>query len=204
MPVTSLLHLDLSKEDPLLSMDLRNSSKRWLKDLLTSAVTLPWQSCLYVSYGVVGFPFAILLFCDQDPAILWHGGRCRYATALNALLQHTYMLSMEEQPRTTCSRKNLSAAVARAALPGHFFLLHPEHVPHEELVAPILPQDSRCGVDPLSVCADRLISSESHSVQRTLPRLTLPSFRPGCSSGELPGVWGPMPNLQCSLAGQLP
>lgn len=61
------------------------------------------------------------------------------------------MLSMEQQPRTW-SRENQRAVVARAALQGHFFLLYPEHIPAEELVALISPQDSRRGTDPLSVC----------------------------------------------------
>lgn len=48
-------------------MNLRNSSTPWVKDPSISAVTFPWQSCLHVSCGTVGFPFVISLVCDQDP-----------------------------------------------------------------------------------------------------------------------------------------
>lgn len=115
------------------------------------------------------------------------------------------MLSAEH-PLQYAPEKNKRAVVARAALQGSSFLLHPEHVPVEEPVAPISPQDSRRGADPL-VCACCLAGQLQKPQCAQDPAWAHSAFLrarllPWCPG--LLGAQGSMPNLQRSLAGWPP
>lgn len=103
-------------------------------------------------------------------------------------------------------QENQTAVVARAALQGHFFLLHTEHIPAEEPVAPILPQDSRRGAEHLSARMPPGQLTPKATVRTDLAwghsaflRARLLPWGPG-----LLGAKASVLNLHHSLAGWLP
>lgn len=90
--------------------------------------------------------------------------------------------------------------VARAALQGHFFLLHLSMSQMRNWWLPSRPRTPDVVQTSLSVPLSWLALKAS--VQRTLPRLILPSSGPGCSPAQ--GSWVCRAPCQTSRAGWLP